>query len=87
MHQPIILHCPGAQPAPLLPPLLPILLRPCPPTPVSCPLTRPPSSQPHPSKQVRERVSRGRPDLRRRVLLGMGINNSKLCGCVLIDIV
>ena len=37
--------------------------------------------------QVRERLARGRPDLPSRVKLGLGINNSKLCGCVLIDIV
>ncbi len=29
-------------------------------------------------QQVRDRVSNGRPDLRYRVLLGLGINNSKL---------
>ncbi|PSC70429.1 acetyltransferase, partial [Micractinium conductrix] len=33
---------------------------------------------------VRDRL---RPDLQGRVKLGLGINNSKLCGCVLIDIV
>jgi hypothetical protein len=36
---------------------------------------------------VRDRLGRGRPDLPSRVKLGLGINNSKLCGCVLIDIV
>ncbi|KAL4423381.1 hypothetical protein ABPG77_004312 [Micractinium sp. CCAP 211/92] len=39
------------------------------------------------AEMVRDRVSNGRPDLRYRVLLGLGINNSKLCGCVLIDVV
>ncbi|PRW45181.1 hypothetical protein C2E21_6228 [Chlorella sorokiniana] len=33
---------------------------------------------------VRDRL---RPELRDRVRLGLGINNSKLCGCVLIDII
>jgi hypothetical protein len=37
--------------------------------------------------QVRQRIAQARPELAGRVRLGLGINNSKLCGCVLIDIV
>ena len=44
----------------------------------------PPRLPPPPPPQVRERL---RPAMRRRVRLGLGINNSKLCGCALIDIV
>ncbi|KAI3426387.1 hypothetical protein D9Q98_008758 [Chlorella vulgaris] len=47
----------------------------------------------HPSEwsqvadMVRQRIAQARPELAGRVRLGLGINNSKLCGCVLIDIV
>lgn len=35
---------------------------------------------------VRERFAAMRPELRGRLKLGLGINNSKLCGCILIDV-